>query len=221
MSTNTPVVVDYFSDVLCVWAWIAQPRLDELHQQWGQQVSVRHRYVDIFGDTTSKIPTQWGEQDGYAKFHQHIEKASAPFEHVSIHPAVWRETKPHSSMLAHTVLKATEIVAGQSKLEQLARELRQQFFGQGKNIGELDVLLEIAGQLGIAGDDLLNVMNDGRAIAALSQDLRNAQALGVKGSPTWVINEGRQLLYGNVGYRILNANIEELVKNPAEEASWC
>ncbi|MEH6590411.1 MAG: DsbA family protein [Halioglobus sp.] len=221
MTANTPVVVDYFSDVLCVWAWIAQPRLDELHQQWGKQIRVRHRYVDIFGDTASKIPSQWGELDGYDKFHQHLEKAGAPFDHVSIHPSVWHQTKPHSSMLAHTILKATEIVAGQNTLELLARELRQQFFGQGRNIGELEVLLEIADTLDIVGDDLLSVMNDGRAIAALSQDLRSAQALGVKGSPTWVINEGRQLLYGNVGYRILNANIEELVKNPADEASWC
>jgi predicted DsbA family dithiol-disulfide isomerase len=221
VSTHAPFVVDYFSDVLCVWAWISQPRLDQLKQQWDEQIVVRHRYVDIFGDTASKIPTQWGELDGYEKFHQHIDKASAPFEHVSIHPSVWTETRPHSSLLAHTLLKATEIVGGQSKLELLARALRQQFFGEGKNIGELEVLLEIASGLDIASDDLLRVMNDGQAIAALSQDLRSAQSLGVKGSPTWVINEGRQLLYGNLGYRILSANIEELLKNPAEEASWC
>ena len=55
----------------------------------------------------------------------------------------------------------------------------------------------------------------------MSTDLRDATDQGVKGSPTWVLNEGRQLLYGNVGYRILNANIEELLKNPGNEASWC
>jgi len=55
----------------------------------------------------------------------------------------------------------------------------------------------------------------------LSNDLRSAHELGVKGSPTWVLNEGRQVLYGNVGYRILSANIEELLKNPGSEASWC
>jgi CubicO group peptidase (beta-lactamase class C family) len=43
----------------------------------------------------------------------------------------------------------------------------------------------------------------------------------VRGSPTWVLNEGRQVIYGNVGYRVLNANVEELINRPIEEASWC
>ena len=65
------------------------------------------------------------------------------------------------------------------------------------------------------------MLQNGSAMAALSGDLRSAQELAVKGSPTWVLNDGRQILYGNVGYRILGANIEELLKHPAAEASWC
>jgi hypothetical protein len=32
---------------------------------------------------------------------------------------------------------------------------------------------------------------------------------------------GRQILYGNVGYRVLHSNIEQLLKHPQDEASWC
>ena len=32
--TTAPINIDYYTDVLCVWAWIAQPRLDELNRQW-------------------------------------------------------------------------------------------------------------------------------------------------------------------------------------------
>lgn len=49
-STHSLAVIDYYTDMLCVWAWIAQPRLEELQRQWGKQIEVRHRYVDIFGD---------------------------------------------------------------------------------------------------------------------------------------------------------------------------
>ena len=38
------------------------------------------------------------------------------------------------------------------------------------------------------------------------------------------INEldgGRQTLFGNVGYRVISANIEELLHQPSGEASWC
>ena len=45
-----PALIDYYTDVFCVWAWIAQPRLDELQRQWGNKIVVRHRFLDIFGD---------------------------------------------------------------------------------------------------------------------------------------------------------------------------
>jgi hypothetical protein len=36
-----------------------------------------------------------------------------------------------------------------------------------------------------------------------------------------MLGEGRQKLYGNVGYRILEANIQEVLADPSERASWC
>ncbi len=88
-------------------------------------------------------------------------------------------------------------------------------------MGELDVLLNIVSDMGTDRRDIFTALQDGRAMAAISADLRSARDSGVKGSPTWVLNNGRQILYGNVGYRILHANIEELINNPSEEASWC
>ena len=65
------------------------------------------------------------------------------------------------------------------------------------------------------------VIHDGRAHAALQQDRRLADELAVRMSPSLVFNEGRQRLYGNVGYRVIEANVRELLHNPPGEASWC
>jgi len=43
----------------------------------------------------------------------------------------------------------------------------------------------------------------------------------VVGSPTLVFNEGRQIIYGNVGYRVIEANINELLNECSTLASWC
>ena len=43
----------------------------------------------------------------------------------------------------------------------------------------------------------------------------------VQGSPTFVLNQGRQKLFGNVGYRVIAANIEELLHDNAGQLSWC
>lgn len=60
------------------------------------------------------------------------------------------------------------------------------------------------------------------ALAALTIDYGMAGDNGVAGSPTFLMNEGRQKLFGNVGYRLLEANVQELLRHPNEdEASWC
>ena len=60
------------------------------------------------------------------------------------------------------------------------------------------------------------------AFAALAGDYQEAEALRIQGSPTYILNDGRQKLFGNVGFRILEANIQELLRTPQpDQASWC
>jgi predicted DsbA family dithiol-disulfide isomerase len=58
------LVIDYYSDVLCVWAWIAQRRIDELNKKFGDKIQFSYYYVDIFGDVATKMETQWAAKGG-------------------------------------------------------------------------------------------------------------------------------------------------------------
>jgi predicted DsbA family dithiol-disulfide isomerase len=64
-------------------------------------------------------------------------------------------------------------------------------------------------------------MDSGDAYARLSKDLDLVKEHTVTVSPTLIFNEGRQRLNGNVGYRVIEANIRELINNPPGEQSWC
>lgn len=218
---DSRIKIEYFSDILCVWAWIAQARLDELQAQWGEQVTVSHHFVDIFGDCHSKIPGAWGAEDGFEKFATHVQHSAEPFEAATVNADIWRNTRPRSSAQAHLILRAVAIAGGEAMLESLALQIRRAFFLDALDIGELPALMELAADCGCDVDAVNRCLEDGSAIAAYSTDLRRANDLGVRGSPTWIINSGRQVLYGNVGYRILSANIEELLRHPQDEASWC
>ena len=221
LQNAAPILIDYYTDLLCVWAWIAQPRLEELNRQWAGKVIIRHRYLDIFGDSHRKITRQWGETDGFEKFGAHVIKSAAPFENLEVNPDIWTKVRPRSSLQAHLFLKAVALVTDEDLVDPVALRIRQAFFLEARDINDYSTLIESAEAENI--DELLlkSALRDGRAMAALSDDQRSANALGVRGSPTWVLNEGRQLLYGNVGYRILNANIEELARHPTLGASWC
>ena len=43
------IKIDYFSDVLCVWAYLGQIRVDELKKTFGDNVSIHYRFMPIFG----------------------------------------------------------------------------------------------------------------------------------------------------------------------------
>lgn len=218
---SKPLVVDYYTDILCVWGWIAQRRIDELKQQFGDQVQLDYHYLDVFGDVPSKMAGQWGERGGYLGFAEHVIHSADGFEDAHINPRIWVDVRPATSANAHLLLKAVQITGGKEASAHLALELRKAFFIEARNIGELPVLLELASEQGFERKEINRCVQNGQAMAALMGDYQKARQQSLKGSPSYIIDNGRQTLYGNVGYRVLHANIEEQLKNPENEASWC
>lgn len=215
------ISIDYFTDVLCVWAWISQPRLQELNEQWGDRVTVRHRYMDIFGDAHGKIRARWGGDEGFDKFSAHVHESAEAYPEAAVHRDIWQHTRPTGSQPAHLYIKAVELTNGADVAREYALEIRRAFFVEARDVSEADVLMQLARDINIARSELEGPLDDGTAFAALSHDLQEAREQHLRGSPTWVLNEGRQVLFGNVGYRILHANIEELLRTDAGGASWC
>ena len=81
---------------------------------------------------------------------------------------------------------------------------------------------EIAEALGVDIGAIEDSIHSGSAFARLAADYQDADKMRIEGSPSFVLNEGRQKLYGNIGFRLLEANIQELLRAPrSDEASWC
>jgi len=89
------------------------------------------------------------------------------------------------------------------------------------NVSERKSQTDIAEQLGFPVQEIRSLIDSGEAFAELSLDLQLKDQLKVSGSPTLIFNEGRQTIFGNVGYRVIEANIEELLHQPQNQASWC
>ena len=81
---------------------------------------------------------------------------------------------------------------------------------------------EIAKSIGIDTAAVDRLLESGAAHARLASDHAAADKAKLEGSPTFVLNDGRQKLYGNVGFRVIEANIRELLREPnPDQASWC
>ncbi|MGZ3273053.1 MAG: DsbA family oxidoreductase [Caulobacteraceae bacterium] len=221
------VPIIYFSDVLCVWAYIAQLRLDEAQAQFGEQIAVEKRFCSVFGDTARKMQTQWAAKSGYEGFNAHLRQAVQAFPEVELNPDIWLTVRPSSSVSPHLFLKATQLAEAQGALQpgdsdRLTRALRAAFFAQARDVSDWTMQREVAENAGVALPPVEALIRSGQAFAALASDYQDAEAMHIKGSPSFVLNEGRQKLYGNVGYKIIEANIQELLRDPnPDHASWC
>ena len=220
-----PLEIDYYTDILCVWAWIAERKTEELKRNWGETIVLRPHWVNVFGDTARKMATQWKDRGGYDGFAEHVIASAASYDDAPVHPDLWHRVRPATSANAHLVLKAVEIAApegaGAQLTEQFATRLRRAFFIDAVDIGKLENVVELTAGLDVPQDLINAVLASGAAMAGLMSDYSQADQGGIKGSPSWVMNNARQILYGNVGYRVLHANVEELLSHPEQEASWC
>jgi len=215
------IELDYYTDLLGVWAWIAQRRIDELNRDYGDQVKLNHHYLPLFSDTVTRLDTQWGHRGSYNGFADHLKEAIEPYDFAPVNDKVWRQVRPTTSAAAHLLIKAALLAYDGETSAKLALHLRQAFFVEAVDISNKCLNMELAQDMGIDTQALQVHLDDGTALAALMTDHAKSQAQNVKGSPSWVMNEGRQIIYGNVGYRVLHANVEELLRNPENEAIWC
>jgi predicted DsbA family dithiol-disulfide isomerase len=225
------IEITYFSDLLCVWAYISQARVNETKDKFRDAVRIEHRFCSVFGDTVGKITSTWKDKGGYEGFNAHLRQVAERFPHIDVHPDIWLEVRPPSSASAHLFMKAVgqwdyeSTVTGQSTtsiFDEVMWSFRCAFFRDCRDISAWDTQCEIAKAHGADIGAIEEHIHSGVAFADLAADYQDAHKMRIEGSPSFVLNEGRQKLYGNIGFRVLQANIQELLRPPGtDEASWC
>ena len=232
---TAPVQLAYFSDVLCLWAYVSQIRLTELKDQLGDNISIHQHFINVFGDTEKRIGQGWQGRGGFIGYGDHVLDVCRTFPHVEVNRDVWKVCRPRSSAMGHLFLKSAlllerdglvsdERVAeydDRTLFEELIWRVRCAFFEEARDVGRLPVLLDIAEEMRLPADAMVEQINNGAAMAALCDDFEQKESYRLEGSPTYLLNDGRQKLYGNVGYRIVEANVLELLESPKGQASWC
>jgi predicted DsbA family dithiol-disulfide isomerase len=229
----SPVQIAHFSDILCVWAYVGQSNLNRLASTLGSQIEVDVHFCSVFPDTRTKIEEQWKDREGFAGYGRHVQGVAGKFTDMPVHGDTWSKTRPRSSASPHLFVKAVELLETENASGSpvpfsdrlsvwAARELRAAFFVRAEDVAHWNVQREIAQRIGIDFDDVIGKIETGEAIAKLAADYDFGQSLKIEGSPTYVLNDGRQKLFGNVSYGVIEANVTELLADENDEtASLC
>lgn len=216
----------YWSDPLCVWAYVAQGKLDRLLAGHPHTLDVSYRVVPVFGSVRWRFEQgPWASEGVEGRVRKTAEIARR-FDHPEVSGECWRVAGQTSSWSPGAAIKAVSLaqeagVCAPQSTASYQRALRQTFFVDGLNIGLREVQLAVAEQCGIARAGIEAALDDGRALAALWEDHQERETLGIQGSPTYVFDDGRAILYGNVSERVINATVDELLGGMAAGRSEC
>ncbi len=235
MVSPKKIKVLYFTDILCIWAYLAQIRIDKLLETFDSDIAIEEHFISIFGSVKTKMDQHWGDKGGVSAYAKHVQSIASKFEHIKIHSDIWVKNTPISSGSCHLFLKAVQILDKRQELslsrlintnnksifERVVWEFRLAFFRDLIDISNYKAQMKIAESMGLPVSEIQQIIESGEAFSALDSDLQLQEKYGVAGSPSLVLNEGRQIIYGNVGYRVIEANIQEMITRPENQASWC
>jgi predicted DsbA family dithiol-disulfide isomerase len=224
------LTITYYSDVLCIWAYSAKIKIDEMKKQFGNKIALEYRYTPLFVNMHSMLEKNWADKGGLQGYNKMMHKLSGMFPYVEIHPEIGLKNLPHSSASCHQFLKAINLLeqrgeiksddAQNTLLEQADWQIRLGYFRDAQDVSQTSQLMSIAEQLKIPGNSIETLLSNGEAMAALASCTTDDKQKLIEGSPSFVLNEGRQKLYGNIGYHIIEANISALLETPEDKPVW-
>ncbi|MFW6058352.1 MAG: DsbA family oxidoreductase [Persicimonas sp.] len=99
--------------------------------------------------------------------------------------------------------------------------VRHPFFRRNRNICQRDDQLAVAERVGVDPAGLERRLDNGSALAGLWEDEHARNEIGVRGSPTYVFENGRAVLYGDFPFSVLHSVVEELVNGLRLGGSEC
>jgi predicted DsbA family dithiol-disulfide isomerase len=192
---TSPIKIDIWSDIACPWCYIGKRHLEGGLAALGDQapdVEIVYHSFELAPDTP--IDFEGSEVDFLAK-HKGL-----PAEQV--HQMLDRVTGIAADAgldydfdaLKHTkTLKAHELLhfAKERGLQlQLSERLFRAYFTEGRHVGRVDELIELAAEVGIDADAARDALESGRYADAVQADIAQAGAYGINGVPFFVF-EGK------------------------------
>jgi predicted DsbA family dithiol-disulfide isomerase len=191
------MLIEIVSDIICPWCYIGRRRLARaLEHRPGLPVRISWRVFQL----NPEMPKQGLERQAYlaAKFGGSLQ-ADRIYEAISkvgiaegIDFRFDRIERTPNSLNAH---RLSRFAARFDKQDAVVDALFRAYFEEGRDIGRVEVLSEIAAENGLDDHASLDFLrSDAERETVIAED-RNARRLGISGVPCFIV-EGKYALSG-------------------------
>ena len=202
------MTIDIWSDVMCPWCLVGWGNLSQALESLEGEIEAEVRWhafelnpdmAEAGEDRTAHIARKYGRTLEESKGVQGQMKLAADTAGVSLDYEGDADPAPPAMMwntfAAHRLLAWTRENKGAAKQTELKLALFRAHFNERRRIGERDVLLDIAGDIGLTREEALEALNDEAIAATVRAEEREAWENNITGVPAVVI-EGKFLVPG-------------------------
>jgi predicted DsbA family dithiol-disulfide isomerase len=180
--TRPPIRLRIVSDYICPWCYIGLTRVEKLREEFDIELEVGafelRPGIPPEGMSREEVSRGRVYPPGYL---ENLRATAAEAGIEMKRPALVPNTRK-----AH---EATEFAKEHNLLWEIHRALFHAYFEQERNIGDVDVLCDVADGIGLDAGELRLALAEGRYAAEVDEQLAWARAAGVTGVPTVVFSE--------------------------------
>ena len=188
--------LEIFSDVVCPWCYIGKRRFDRAAANLitaGFNLNLEVNYRPFQLDPTAPLDAPTPVRDAYAKKFGTTERADEILSHVTTIAATEGINFRMDIAIRANTSRAHRLIALAQTTEldhtKLKESLMIAYFCEGRDISDIDTLMDIASTFGLDKVQVSEMFNSQLGDQQLDADLLRATELGVTAVPTYVFNE--------------------------------
>jgi predicted DsbA family dithiol-disulfide isomerase len=208
------LIIDVVSDIVCPWCYIGKRRLERAAPILGREIAIRWHPFQL----NPGIPAEGISRREYRirkfgswEYSQQLDaRVAENGRQVGIEFRHDKMARTPNSFRGH-VLLAAALKAGVDVQNRVAERLFAGYFTNGEDVGDANVLLEIARECGVDAIASAGDLDDAALSDYVRTEERKARDAGVNGVPLMTF-EGRLVSEGAAPEEMLAARISELVR---------
>lgn len=189
--------IEIFSDVICPWCFIGKRRFETAISRLrdrGINVQVDYSFRPFQLDPTAPTDSPTPAKDAYAKKFGGPERAAEILHHVTSIAAQDNITfnmdiaVRANTFHAHRLLSYALRQHGAAVQIPLKERIMDAYFTNGKNVANLDVLVDCAASVGIDRTEAHTFLSSEELVDEVRAEIAWASEYGVTAVPTFIIN---------------------------------
>lgn len=195
MADTLELSLDVFADPICPWCFIGKRNLERALETFeGPPVKAAIQWRTFMlnpsmppegMDRRTYLEAKFGGRDNADAVYGRIRQAGLAagleldFDKIKRTPS----TRP-----AHRAIRHVQETQGQERAERFMEALFQAYFTHGRDIGQVEVLLDVATQVQVNPDVLWGMFESEAHIAEINAEDVQAREMGMGGVPGFIIN---------------------------------